>query len=182
MPGNAFIKFTNSSGGVIPGESLQTGHAGKDGWVEIGDWSWDIDADTSYLKGTGAAVGKPNPGTLSITHYYDKSSPAIMSNIVKGTHFKTATIDMLKQTGKASGEPQVYFQLIAKDVFITKVSSKGGEDGAINQDVEMVFKEVAIGYKRQNNNGQLDGMIPFTWNIAQMQREVSADCKLAMPS
>ena len=166
MPGNAFIQFSTYDGKFAPGESLQTGHEGKDGWIEIGDWSWDVESESSFLKGTGAAVGKPTPGVMSFSHYYDKSSPTIMQYIVKGTHFKFATLDMLKQTGK--DQPEMFFQLIAKDVFITKVASKGGEDGAVSQDIEMVFKQVAMGYKQQNNKGVLEAAKFFRWNIAEM--------------
>lgn len=172
MPGNAFIKFEKMDGGQAPGESQQIGHLGTGGWIEIGDWSWDVEAEASHLKGTGAAVGKPTSGVLSFSHYYDKSSPVLMQFIVKGTHFKTATIDMLKQTGNE--QPDLFFQLIAKDVFITKVSSKGGEDGAVSQDVEFVFKEVAVAYKRQKNNGQLDAPLFFRWNVAEMTQDTPA--------
>jgi type VI secretion system secreted protein Hcp len=180
MPGNAFLKFVTPDSKNVMGESMQTGHTGAEGWIEIGDWSWDIDSETSFLKGTGASVGKPTPGTLSFSHYYDKSSPVIMKMIVQGTHFKTFTIDMLKQTGKSTGEPEIYFQMIGKDVFITKVSSKGGEDGAVTQDIEMVFKEVKLGYKKQNNDGKLDKTVEFGWNIAMMQFDTSAECKLSI--
>jgi len=169
MPGNAFIKFEKLDGGTAPGESLQPGHLGTAGWIEIGDWGWDVEAEASHLKGTGAAVGKPQPGVLNFSHYYDKSSPVLMQFIVRGTTFKTCTIDMLKQTG--GEQPELYFQLVAKDVFITKVSSKGGEDGAVSQDVEMVFKEVAVGYKRQKNDGALDTALFFRWNIAEQTAE-----------
>ena len=60
------------------------------GWIEISDWSWDIEADTSFLKGAGASVGKPTPGTLCFSHYYDLASPVIMQKIVQGTHFEGA--------------------------------------------------------------------------------------------
>ncbi len=177
MPGNAFLKFEKTDGGTAPGESLQPGHAGKDGWIEISDWGWDVEAEASHLKGTGAAVGKPQPGVLNFTHYYDKSSPVLMQFIVRGTHFKFCTIDMLKQTG--GDQPDLYFQLMAKDVFITKVSSKGGEDGAVTQDVEMVFKQMAIGYKRQKNDGSLDKTLFFRWNIAEMTQD-TPDIKLTI--
>lgn len=176
MPGNAFIKF--DGGTPMKGESQQVGHEGDKGWIEIGDWSWDVEAEASHLKGTGAAVGKPKPGVVTFSHFYDKSSPVLMAFIVKGTHFKTATIDLLKQTGK--DQPELYFQLIAKDVFITKVSSKGGEDGAVNQDVEFVFKEVAIGYKRQLNNGSLVAATFFRWNVAEMTQTTSGDIKFTI--
>ncbi|MCW7539703.1 type VI secretion system tube protein Hcp [Aquabacterium sp. A7-Y] len=169
MPGNAFIKFEKVDGGTAPGESLQLSHLGSAGWIEISDWSWDVEAEASHLKGTGAAVGKPTPGVLSFSHYYDKSSPVLLQFIVKGTHFKTATIDMLKQTGK--DQPELYFQLVAKDVFITKVGSSSGEDGAVNQDVEFVFKQLAVAYKRQKNDGVLDKALFFRWNIAEMTQQ-----------
>lgn len=177
MPGNTFLKFTGS-GGVIPGESMQTGHLGTAGWIEIGDWSWDVEAETSFTKGTGAAVGKPQPGTFSFSHYYDKSSPVIMKNIVAGEHFTKMEIDMMKATGGTAGQV-CYFQIKAKDVFITKVSSKGGEDGAVNQDVECVFKEVEIGYKMQKNNGQLaESPSVFKWNVAGMNLTTDGSIKV----
>jgi len=172
MPGNAFIKFDKYDGGPTPGESLQKGHEGSKGWIEIGDWSWDVEAEASHLKGTGAAVGKPQPGTFSFSHYYDKSSPVIMQFIVKGMHFKQVTVDMMKQTGK--DQPELFFQLAAKDVFITKVSSKGGEDGTVSQDIEFVFKEVGMGYKQQDNAGKLLAPLYFRWNIGTMTNTTAA--------
>ena len=166
MPGNAFIKFTDAGKASTKAESLQEGHLGTEGWIEIGDWSWDVEAEASHLKGTGAAVGKPSSSALSWSHYYDKSSNTLMQTIVKGTHFESATIDILKQTGK--DKPEMFMQIIARDVFITKVSSKGGEDGAVSQDIEMVFKQVAMGYKPQGNDGKLGAAKFFRWNITEM--------------
>ena len=164
MPGNAFIKFKE----VEKGESLQESHPGTKGWIEIGDWSWDIESETSFLKGSGAAVGKPTPGTMSITHYYDRASPTIMQKIVSGTHFSEVTIVMLKQTGQQSGKGEVYYGMVMKSVFVTKVSNKGGEDGSVNQDVEFVFKEIQVGYKPQKNDGSLDTQVDFGWDISKM--------------
>ena len=175
MPGNAFIKFMSDK--PAPGESQQVGHLGTDGWIEIGDWGWDVEAEASHLKGTGASVGKPTPGAVSISHFYDKSSPVLMQFIVKGTHFKTATIQMLKQTGK--DQPELFFEMVCSSVFITKVGNKGGEDGAVNQDIEFVCKEIAIGYKQQKNDGTLGTMLPFKWSIAE-QTQVTKDAVLTI--
>jgi type VI secretion system secreted protein Hcp len=166
MPGNAFICFDDT---IKTGESLHESHPGSKGWIEISDWSWDIEADTSFLKGGGASVGKPTPGTLSFSHYYDLASPVIMTRIVQGTHFKNAHIVMLKQTGGEKGE--VYFGLDLSEVFITKVSSKGGEDGSVTQDVECVFKIAAIGYKKQKSDGSLDKQVDFVWDIGKMKAD-----------
>ena len=166
MPGNSFIKFEG-----FGGESLHTTNPGTKGWIEISDWSWDIEAETSYLKGGGAAVGKPQPGTLSFSHYYDKSSNVIMGKIVQGKHFPKVYIVMLKQTGAPDGQGEPYFGITMQEAFITKVSSKGAEDGSVTQDVEMVFKVVAVGYKMQTEGGGLDKQIDFGWDIGKMQTE-----------
>jgi len=163
MPGNSFIKFAE----VDKGESMADTHPGTKGWNEITDWSWDIEAETSFLKGSGAAVGKPTPGTFSITHPFDTASPLIMTRIVQGTHFSKVTIVMLKQTGGGKGE--VYFAAVMSNAFITKVSSKGGEDGAVTQDVEFVFKDIGISYSPQTQSGTLDVQKPFGWNVASMK-------------
>ena len=167
MPGNAFINFGSS---VPIGESTHESHNGSDGWIEISDWSWDIEADTSFLKGAGASVGKPQPGNMSFSHYYDKASPVIMTKIVQGTHFKQVAIVMLKQTGNATGKGDVYFGILMEEVFVTKVSSKGAEDGSVTQDVEMVFKTVAVAYAPQKlTGGGLDKQQDFIWDIGKMK-------------
>ena len=173
MPGNSFIRFDG-----VKGESLHKTNNGKEGWIEISDWTWDIEAETSYLKGGGAAVGKPQPGTLSFSHYYDKSSPTIMSKIVMGKHFPKVWIVMLKQTGAKDGEGEPYFGITMQEAFITKVSSKGAEDGSVTQDIEMVFKIVAVGYRAQKEDGTLDAQIDFKWDIGQMQIDIPSAAEL----
>lgn len=172
MPGNALFKLVKK-GAVkgkddVQGESLQSTHLGSDGWCEASDWSFDIEAETNFLKGTGAAVGVATPGVVSIAHSFEKSSPPIMLNIIMGTAFDKIVIHMLKSTGAKDGKPEVYFGAIFKDAFITKVSSKGGEDGSVTQDVEFVYKSVALGYKPQKNTGELDQGLQkfFDWNVA----------------
>jgi type VI secretion system secreted protein Hcp len=166
MPGNAFIWFD----GVDEGESTHQTHNGDKGWIEISDWNWYIEADTSFLKGAGASVGKPTPGTLTVSHYYDTASPVIMGKIVQGKHFKKVHIVMLKQTGNLDGKGEPYFGITAEEVFITKVSSKGAEDGSVTQDVDMVFKTVAVAYKPQElkGGGLKKDQKDFIWDIGKM--------------
>ena len=179
MPGNSFIKFVTESSKALTGESMQDGHAGKDGWVEIDGWNWEITADTSFSKGTGAAVGKPEPGRLTFKHVYDTSSPTLLQYIIKGTHFHSMQIDMLKQVGDASGKPAVFFTLMAASVFITKVANSGGEDGSVTQDIECTFKEVTIAYKNQLPDGKLDkAQQNFGWNISAMNDTPAARLKI----
>ena len=163
MPGNSFINF----GADVPdGESMQKDHDGKKGWIEISDWDFDITSESSAGKGQGSSVGKAATEGLNITHYFDISSPTILSKIVSGTHFPTITIHMLKQTGEDGKAPQTYFEVKVSEAFVSKVSTKGsGESGELTQDVSFTFKQVAVAYKPQANDGKLTTAIPFDWSI-----------------
>lgn len=166
MPGNAFIRFKNQ-GKFVAGESMQKDHSGKEGWIEISDWGWDVTAETNFMKGGGSSVGKATPGELSFTHYYDTSSKGLFLNIIKGTHFEEVELVMLKQTG--ADTPKEYFKLKAASVFTTEVSTKGSEDGSVSQDVKCVFKKVTIEYLAQDEKGKLSTTNPWTWDIAKME-------------
>jgi len=169
MPGNAFIQFNTYDGTFPQGESEEIGHLGSAGWIEIADWDWEVTSESSAGKGTGSSVGKPVTEGFNFTHFYDKSSSVLMSMIVMGKNFETVTIDMLKQTG--TGKPQLFFQITARDVLITKVSTKGGEDGGVSQDVSFTFKQVALGYKKQNDDSKLAAAKFARWHLSEQTQE-----------
>ena len=167
MAGNAFLRFFLTPGSsALKGESQSDTFTGSKGWIEIGDWSWDIESETSIAKGSGASLGKPTSGVFSFSHPYDISAPPLMNNIVMGTSFAQAQLVMLKQTGK--GTPEVYFGMQMSNVFVTKVASKGGEDGAVTQDIELVFTKVEVAYLMQNPDGSLNQAASgFLWDITK---------------
>jgi type VI secretion system Hcp family effector len=157
MAANAFISFFEKA----EGESIQKG---KEKWVEILGWNWEIDADTSWTKGGGASVGKPNPGSLSFEHHFDTSSIVLMGFICAGKAFPKVELQMLKTTGSAQAE--TYFTMLMEGVFITSVSSTGTDEGRVVQRIEMVFKTVKIDYKPQDNRtGKLGAARTYAWDI-----------------
>ena len=60
MAVNAYVTFFDKA----DGESIQKG---KERWVELQAWDWEVEAETSWVKGGGASVGKPSPGKLRIS-------------------------------------------------------------------------------------------------------------------
>ena len=116
MAVNAFISFFDKA----DGESIQKG---KEKWVEIQGWDWEVEAETSWTKGGGASVGKPNPGKLNFEHYFDTSSTVILGYICTGKAFPKVQLQMMKTTGK--GSPETYFTMTMEGAFITKVSNSG---------------------------------------------------------
>ena len=87
MAVNAFVSFFDKA----DGESIQKG---KEKWIEIQGWDWEVEAETSWTKGGGASVGKPNPGKMNIEHYFDTSSTVILGYICTGKAFPKAELQM----------------------------------------------------------------------------------------
>jgi type VI secretion system Hcp family effector len=157
MAVNTLITFFDRASG----ESIQKG---KEHWIEITSWSWGIAADSSWTKGGGASVGKPNPGAMSWEHPFDLSSVTIMGYLCTGRAFPKAELQVMETTGK--GVPETFFTMTMEDVFITGVSNSGSEEGSIVQNVEMVFKTVRIAYQPQDpKTGQLAKPSAFMWDI-----------------
>jgi type VI secretion system Hcp family effector len=157
MAMNAFLSFFDKA----EGESIQKG---KEKWIEIQGWEWGAEAESSWTKGGGASVGKANPGRLTFEHYFDTSSTVLLGFICTGKSFAKAEIQMMKTTGK--GTPETFFTMTLENLFLTKVSQSGTEDGNVVQKVECVFKTVKIEYKPQNNkDGTLGASRTFNWDI-----------------
>lgn len=157
MAVNAFVSFFDKA----DGESIQKG---KEKWVEIQGWDWEVEAESSWTKGGGASVGKPNPGSLSFEHRFDSASTVILGFICTGKSFPKVELQMTKTTG--TGVPTTYFTMTMEGAFITKVSNSGTEEGNVTQRVSMVFKTVKIDYKPQDNKtGQLGATKTFNWDI-----------------
>ncbi len=154
---NALMQITNADG-----ESKQKSFAK---WIEIQGWDWEVECESSWTKGSGASVGKPNPGKMNWEHYWDTSSTTLFKYMCSGQSFDKVTMIMQKATG-AAGQ-QVFFQMVMKNAFITKVSSSATDEGNVVQKVEMVFKDVEFNYRPQLDTGNLGNGITFGWNISE---------------
>lgn len=160
---NAFIEFTTTNNKKAEGESRQ---ARFEKWTEIQGWDWEVEAESSWTKGSGASVGKPNPGKFNFEHYYDKSSNVILFFISSGTAFEKIVMKMCKGTGATNLE--TFFEVTMQDAFITKVSNSASEDGNVLQKVELVFKTISMQYTMQGAKtaGKLDGGVTnYFWDI-----------------
>jgi type VI secretion system secreted protein Hcp len=157
MATNAFISFFDKAAG----ESIQRG---KEKWIQIQGWDWEVDAESSWTKGGGASVGKPNPGKLRFQHHFDTASTVMLGFMCTGKAFPKAQLDMMKTTGKSS--PETYFSMTMEGIFMTKIENSGTEDGTVIQNVEFVFKTVKIEYKPQNaKDGTLGAVRTYNWDI-----------------
>jgi type VI secretion system Hcp family effector len=165
---NALLRIED---GKVPGECKQDGF--KD-WIEIQSWDWDVEAETSWTKGGGASVGKPNPGKMNWEHSFDKASTTVLRMIFSGASFDKVELKMFKGTGQATaaGDNTNFFYMVMKGAFITKVSNSATDEGNVLQKVEMVFKSVEFTYRPQADGtvvgqkaGTLQEKFSVLWDI-----------------
>lgn len=165
---NAFMKIDKADG-----ESKQQNYTK---WIEIQGWDWEVEAESSWTKGSGSSVGKPNPGKFNFEHYYDTSSNKLLQYISAGKSFDRIEMHMCKTTGGSKPEP--FFLVEMKEAFITKVNQTASEDGNVVQKVELVFKSIKIDYKPQDGTGsqagKLGSALTYEWDIPLGKTNIAA--------
>jgi type VI secretion system secreted protein Hcp len=163
MSVNAFFSFEQDA----KGESIQEPY--KE-WIEIQGFNWEVTNETSFTKGSGAAVGKAMPGVASFSHYYDSTSATIMNYLTRGVHFPLTKLRLLKATGNAAKPNEPYFFANFTNAYITKATIEAGEDGSVTQSVEFVFKKIEVMYLKQNSaTGKLEDGGSYSWDIPKME-------------
>ncbi|HEU4842448.1 MAG TPA: type VI secretion system tube protein Hcp, partial [Ilumatobacteraceae bacterium] len=137
MAVNAFLSFFDKANG----ESLVKG---KERWIELQGWDWEIEAASGWSRAGSARVGKPVPGALRWQHRFDASSPTIMGYLCSGSAFPKAEIQVLDPAAGGPGKP--FLTIVVEGVYITKVATSGSEEGNVTQLVEMAFRTIRLDY------------------------------------
>lgn len=103
----------------------------------VAAYSWEVTADSSWTKGGGASVGKPNPGAIRFTKLLDPSSGPTLHSIATGTEIPAAVFTVT--FGKGNGAATMVYEMA--DLFVTNVT-QGADDGLVTENVSFVFKSV----------------------------------------
>lgn len=157
MASDFHIKFDG-----IEGESQHQDHKGE---IEISSWSWSASNASGASSGSGSGQGKAVPGEFHFAHAYDRGSPVLTKNLVKGQHFK----EMVLTCRKSGDGQQVYLKVTAKEVFITSLSIGGAVGGDVQEQAAVTFKDIEFGYKPQDDKGAGGGEVKVGWNVATTQ-------------
>lgn len=150
---NYYLRLTGGTPGII-GESTVKGY---EHWIDIDSVSWSADADTTWTKGGGASVGKPNPGELRWTQSFDSSVPAMYSYITAGLAVPNAVVEYTRTNG---GGETTYLQLNMGGLFFTEIAFDGNTVSAAG-----VFKTISVTYWPEDTKGGRDKPIGFSWDI-----------------
>ena len=119
-------------------------------------FGWEVTADSSWTKGSGASVGKPQPGKLRMQKPIDGNSGAELQNIVLGSAFKNAVLTVT--SGKGNTATTMVYELT--ELYVTGVSQSAA-DGLTSEDLSLVFKTVKWTFTDASG-----GSTTGTWDVA----------------
>lgn len=141
MADQMFLKFVGSTAaGAILGDSTDPQHPNE---IAVLSYSLGIDADSSWTKGGGASVGKPNPGKLNFEHYFDRSIPAMVKYIATGSAAPSATLTV-RSDPKGNKAGFEYAKYTFEDFFFTSVGQVLNGEGRPVSAVSGVYKSLKI--------------------------------------
>ncbi|OZI07756.1 hypothetical protein BWI93_12945 [Siphonobacter sp. BAB-5385] len=111
--------------------------------VELSSIQYGIESEASFVKGTGAAVGKPTFSALTLTKFYDISSTALIDKMVTGVAIPKVDVNFYDR------ENRISYRIQLEDVFVTsyQTSSTGTCEGGcpgLQESISFVFKRYSI--------------------------------------
>ena len=121
----------------------------------VAAFSWEVTADSSFTKGGGASVGKPNPGAIRFTKLIDPSSIPTLQKIATGTDYPSAVFTVT--FGKGNAVSTMVYEM--QNLFVTKVTQSAA-DGSVTEEVSFVFKAVKWTFTDSSGN-----VTTGTWDI-----------------
>ena len=104
---------------------------------EVRSLDYGIEAQSSWTKGGGASVGKPNPGMLKIRKTNNRSTSEFLKNIGAGRSFTEISFEYYDQSQK------LIYSITIGGVYLTEVSYVTPECNncpKLEMQVAMVFK------------------------------------------
>ncbi len=137
-------------------ESLTTA---KDGSLAILSVEFGSSAETSFLKGSGASVGKPTPSKLTITRTADRGSTAFWTRIITGRSFPRLIISL-------GGGVTVTLE----DVFVTNIQISNSQNTPPTESISLVFK--TLRYEVQDTSGRGQKPTGYIWDVSTMKLTV----------
>jgi len=157
-----FIKLSD----VKTGESTDKFFPGSEGWNELAECSWSIEAETSWTKGGGASVGKPSPGKFEIRRSIDSSSATVIKNMTSGRASPTVEIALRQEGRGENASDQTVLHYTFEDVYFVNFSQATSEEGEVTELISFVYRTIKVGYRPTDpKTGKPGGEVTVEWNV-----------------
>lgn len=136
-------------------------------YIPLTSFQVGVQAETSWTKGGGASVGKPNPLEIEITKSFDAFSNQLALYITTGKSFPTMEFLWLVQNPK--GDFSVVNKVELTGAFITEMmnSSATGctsDCPVIAESYKMVYKTIKRTIYKQKDGSYVQANV-WTWDI-----------------
>ncbi|WP_027013771.1 Hcp family type VI secretion system effector [Comamonas composti] len=144
----------------IDGESQDSKHTNE---IEILNWNWKIEQESTMHTGSGGGAGKAKVYDLEFEHFVDKSSPNLMKYCLTGKHIPEAVLTVRK----AGGSPLEYLKITMTDVIVTLVAPNGSsvDEVKVREKIKLSFSKVKQEYTIQNAQGGTAGAVTAGYDI-----------------
>ena len=161
-----FLKLGDAAT-TLPGESRDTVFAGADGWNYVSNFEWKVTADSSWLNGGGASVGRPVPQAVVITRRVDSASPGILAAILTGTSTATGQLvvrDTSRLVDKDSVDTVLKYEFTGFYFTSVKPAAVAGDTAPV-ETISFVFKTLKMTYRPVTTDGTLGDLMVVTWDV-----------------
>jgi type VI secretion system secreted protein Hcp len=121
--------------------------------IEVLAYSWGASSSGSFSGGGGGQVGKANFQDLSMTKYFDVSTPPLLLALAKGTHLAKATLTLVR---RVNGADESFMVFAATEVLVSSLStgaSIGESPASLTETLTLNFATAKLTYK------SLDGTV-----------------------
>lgn len=146
-----------NDGKDYPGDATAKGF---ENWIEVQAFSWGVEAESSFLKGGGASVGKPQPSEITIAKPVDRASARLLALIGRGLSVPKGVL-VIGPAGRAGGAGSLRFTF--ENMFVTKIDLSASDgDGGVSESVSFVFKKITEAYTPTSGKDA----VATTWDIA----------------
>ncbi|HEY9194179.1 MAG TPA: type VI secretion system tube protein Hcp, partial [Methyloversatilis sp.] len=151
-----YLRFGDSTGKTIAGDSTVSGY---ENWIRVDDASWKVSAETSWIKSSGASIGKPIPDVFSWTQALDRSFPFTFAAIAGGKALPTATLEYVGDGGLT------LMQTVMEAPLLTNLTLDNSSDGG-SVSGSMVFKSISqTVWGIDPRTGGRTAPVSFNWDI-----------------
>lgn len=156
--------ITNPDGVKIE-PPMNAGSSDVKDWIAIDSWSWGATMPTSIGSGTsGAGAGKVSFSSFNWTQPIGPSTTQEFTDLAKGTHFKTVTLNVVQTGGKAASAE--IFQMTFSTALLTSIQISAA-GGLPMSSLSLQAGAVTMKYWSQNKDGSFGAPEVGGWDVTK---------------
>jgi type VI secretion system secreted protein Hcp len=129
--------------------------------IAVSAFSWGASNPASPVFGGGGSAGKVNLQDLSLTKFFDSTSPQLFMRVATGTFLPKAVLRVVRTSG---GSRIPYLTIELENVYISSLQMghvAGVGENAASENLSLAFSKVKL------THTSLNGVVTETsWNVA----------------